>query len=271
MRIKISFKVDKLPILYRHRIMALIKESLNLSSPEYKRYLYPEKNSRFSKRIKPFTFSVTLPDGCEIKKEKFLIDENTEIEDIIFYLPLNTSLFLYISSCNYEFIVNLYNGFLRIKQFDLDPFNHINIILEKVFLIPEKKINTDEIVFKTNSPILIEDKTGRPLLPIDTDLSFFNEQFNIIHEKILQDLRADSGKKGKGLYQNLEIVPINIKKQIVKHTLKEFREKTGKPYMILTTFNGYFKIKGDPRDLLLLYQSGVGLRTGQGFGMVEVV
>lgn len=68
----------------------------------------------------------------------------------------------------------------------------------------------------------------------------------------------------------MEFIPINLKKQVVKHTLKGFREKTGKPYMTFTTFQGCFKLKGHPQDLQTLYQIGIGLRTGQGFGMVEV-
>jgi len=41
--------------------------------------------------------------------------------------------------------------------------------------------------------------------------------------------------------------------------------------MTLTCFEGCFRLKGDPRDLQMLYQIGIGLRTGQGFGMVDIV
>ncbi len=271
MRIRVSFKIEKLPILYRHRIMALIKESLSQSSPEYKEFLYPDKKSEYSKRVKPFTFSVVIPSACERRKERFLVDENTEIEDIVFYFPGNLSLFLFISSCDYEFIVNLYNGLLQIKKFDFDNLNNIEMTFERVFLLNEKKINDDEVIFRTNSPVLIEDKKGKPMLPEKSNLTEFTEQFNIIHGKILQDLREKNGIKGRGLCRTMEFEPVNIKKQVVKHTLKGFREKTGKPYMILTAFSGCFKLRGDTEDLRILYQSGVGLRTGQGFGMVEVV
>jgi CRISPR-associated endoribonuclease Cas6 len=57
----------------------------------------------------------------------------------------------------------------------------------------------------------------------------------------------------------------------MKHTfIKDFGAKTDKPYMTLTCFEGCFKLKSDPRDLQMLYQIGIGLRTGQRFGMVEV-
>ena len=36
MRIKVTFKTDKLPMIYRHRFMALIKEALQVSDPHYR-------------------------------------------------------------------------------------------------------------------------------------------------------------------------------------------------------------------------------------------
>jgi CRISPR-associated endoribonuclease Cas6 len=266
MRIKVTFRAKKLPILYRHMFMALIKKALENSDTGYKESLYPDKSSEHSKIAKPFCFSVSMPPGKTIKKEKIIIDEAIEIEDAVFHFPQNSSLSFYISSSEYQFMVCLYNGLLEMKSF---PFgNNINLKLERVFMLNEKKINGDEVVFKTNAPVLIEDKYGKPVLPLTDSLSpiaSFNEHFNAIHDRILKDVR------GQGLYREMEFVPIKLKKQVVKHTLKGFREKTGKPYMTLTCFEGCFKLKGDPRDLQMLYQIGIGLRTGQGFGMVDVV
>ncbi len=266
MRLKVIFKTDKLHILYRHRFMALIKEALKQSDAGYKESLYPDKNSEYSKVAKPFCFNVSIPADKNIKKEKIIIDEGVEIEDAVFYFPVNNSLSFYISSSEYQFMVCLYNGLLEIKTF---PFgNGIDLKFERVFIINEKKINSDEVMFRTNAPILIENKEGRPILPIASSLSpiaSFNEHFNAIHDRILKDIR------GEGLYREIEFIPVKLKKQVVKHTLRGFREKTGKPYMTLTCFEGCFKLKGDPRDLQMLYQIGMGQRTGQGFGMVEVV
>lgn len=263
MRVKATFKADKLPILYRHRVMALIKEALEKSDAGYKESLYPNKNSEHSKIAKPFCFSVAMPPGRTAKKEKIIIDEGVEIEDSVFYFPQNSSLSFYISSSEYQFMVCLYNGLLEMKTF---PFgNNINLMLERVFMLNEKTIADGEAIFRTNAPVLIEDKEGKPVLPFADSLQSFNEHFNAINDRILKDLR------GQGLYREMEFVPMKFKKQVVKHTLKGFREKTGKPYMTFTCFEGYFKLKGDPRDLQMLYQIGIGLRTGQGFGMVEVM
>lgn len=259
MRIRITIKADKIPILYRHRFIALIKEALKRTDTNYKEKLYPTGHLKVAK---PFCFSMIMPYGWTEKKEKIIIDEDIEIEDTVFYLPANNPISLYVSSCDYQFIKNLYNGLLDTKEFNFNK--EITLKLNKTFMLTEKEITHDEIVFKTNTPILIEDKKGKPILPLNSDSSF-NNHFNAIHNRILKDIR------GHGLYRELEFIPMKLKKQVIKHTLKEFREKTGKPYMTLTCFEGYFKLKGDPRDLQILYQIGIGLRTGQGFGMVEVV
>lgn len=130
-------------------------------------------------------------------------------------------------------------------------------------MLNEKKIENDSVTFKTLCPALIETKDGKPILPSD-NVEDFNIEFNAIHDRIFKDIR------GYGLKRALEFEPLSLKKQVVKHTLEGFREKTGKPYMTLTCFEGSFRLSGDPEDLRLLYQIGIGLRTGQGFGMVEV-
>jgi CRISPR-associated endoribonuclease Cas6 len=243
--------------------MALIKQALEKSDAVYKKSLYPDRDSEKSKIAKPFCFSISMPSGRTAKKEKIIIDEGVEIEDTVFHFPENSSLSFYVSSSEYQFMVCLYNGLLEMKGFKFS--DDVLIKLNRIFMLNEKKIAGDEIVFRTNSPILIENKDGKPLLPFDDTLQSFNEHFNAIHDRILKGLRD-----GQGLYREMELVPVEIRKQVVKHTLKGFREKTGKPYMTLTCFEGCFKLKGDPRDLQMLYQIGIGLRTGQGFGMVEI-
>jgi CRISPR/Cas system endoribonuclease Cas6 (RAMP superfamily) len=43
MRIKATFKTDKLPILYRHSFMALIKEALEKSDNEHSNLIKSER------------------------------------------------------------------------------------------------------------------------------------------------------------------------------------------------------------------------------------
>lgn len=289
MRIKITFVADKLPILYRHRFMALIKETLRRSNDGHKQKLYPDKELK-KEVVKPFSFSVILPHSKTRHEEEFQISKKPAptATDTVFYFAQNTSISMFISSSDYEFITALYNGLIDFKEKNEDfRFNDdIKLTFQRVFMLNEKKIISDEVIFKTLSPILIEKqiiettgnkekKTDKYILPsIDAYASdeAFNSIFNNIHNGILEDIRAENGIKGHGLYRQLEFIPIKLKKQVVKHTLKGFWTKNpDKPVMKFTCFEGCFKLKGDPRDLQMLYQIGIGLRTGQGFGMVEVV
>lgn len=276
MRLKIHISTNKLPILYRHRFMALIKEALRISAPEEKNYLYPDKN--LNKEItKPFTFCVQMPKNRQIRKEKFSVDIDFHVEDTVFYFDENEHLSMILSTCDPKNLINIYNGLLSLETFQFN--DEIILHIDRFFLMNEKKIDSDTVMFKTLSPILIEDKNDRPILPIciinrdmvsfgnfvDTDESNFEFHFNAVHDRILKDIR------GRGLKREIKFLPGKLKKQVVKHTLKGFREKTRKPYMTLTCFEGSFKLIGDPEDLQILYSIGIGLRTGQGFGMVEVV
>ncbi len=77
--------------------------------------------------------------------------------------------------------------------------------------------------------------------------------------------------KGREIEKPLKFKPINMKRDVVKHTLRKFRELTGRPIMYLTGNSGIFKLSGHPEDLKILYKIGIGTKTGQGFGMVEIV
>lgn len=261
MRIRVDFYTPKLPILYRNRFISLIKEALKKSDKSFKEKLYPEEKSETTKIVKPFCFCVLMPARREPKKEKILIDSNLEVEDTVFYFNENSYISWLISSSDYEFIANLYNGLLELKSFDF--CRNLKLHRKRIHLLREKPIKGESVAMKTLCPVLIETKDENPVLP-DDNLDIFNTEFNAIHDRILKDIR------GSGLKRELKFKPIEIKKRVVKHTLKGFREKTGKPYMTLTCFEGSFKLSGDPEDLRLLYQIGIGLRTGQGFGMVEV-
>ncbi len=263
MRLKVSFGCEKLPILYRHRFMALVKEAIKRSNLAYKNKLYPEDNVESLKITKPFCFSVQLPSDKKGVIEDITIEPGLKISEMVFYIPSTKWISFYVSSSDYEFTVSLYNGLLKLKEF---PFSDdITLKTKGVLVLKEKEITKGEAIFRTLSPILIQNKNNKPVLPYHDSLESFNEHFNAIHHRIFKDLR------GEGLYKPLEFVPLDVKKQVVKHTLKGFRETTGKPYMTLTCFEGIFKLKGDPRDLQMLYQVGMGLRRGQGFGMVEVL
>lgn len=260
MRIKFLFKIEKLPIIYRHRFVALIKESLSKSDEKLKNLYYPEKSLEKTKIAKPFSFAVKLPRNKSIVKENIEIDDGVTIEEEVFYFPENSFISYFITSYDYNFLISLYNAIITLKEFEL--FRGINIHFIKAVLLKEKKIDGNKICFRTLSPILIEDKDENPLLPIE-NLELFNRELNLIEGKIKKDLL------GSELKSNLVLTPIQVKKEKVKITIRNHRKEN--PILLFTPFSGTFVLEGDSEDLNFLYQKGIGLRTGQGFGMVEMV
>ncbi len=279
MRIKVFLQLQRIPIIYRHRLLALIKEALKLSDCDYKNELYPGKHSYLSKKTKPFSFSLFIPPEYSSKTEPFFIDGHISIKDTVIYPSSGIDVALFISSSDYQFIINLYNGLLKIKDFLFMEFPAPDgartkeyLRTGRVFMLKERTIDNDEVLFKTLSYISIEDEKDKPIdiftkdgKTINTvELERFNYHLNAIQERRLKDIR------GYGLKRPLEFLPIKMKRKGVKHTISGFRKQTGKPYMVLTTYQGTFCLRGAPEDLQLLYQTGIGLRTGQGFGMIDI-
>jgi len=253
MRLKVSITTEKVPIVFRHRVLAFIKRVLQTYDEEYQNNLYNTKTP------KTFTFNLVF-DRSNQKEEEFSIDEDVKIKDKVFYQDKPIS--LYISSNDYEFLINFINGVRRVQTFEFNKSDNIIWEIRKPDILKEKTIFNNEVTFQTNAPFVIETKDDKPVIFSD---EYFQEELNGVMDKIFKTLN------GRGLKETLEFVPITMKTVIAKHTLKKFREQTKKPIMYITGNVGVFKLKGHPEDLQTIYQIGLGNRTGQGFGMLEVV
>jgi len=261
MRVRILLKTDELPLLYRHRIMSMIKEALTRSDKNYKEFLYNGKVA------KPFTFSLMLPSTTQFVNKKITIDRNCEIEDKVALIDGHVSLF--VSSSDYRFMISLFTGLKKMGTFNfsyndcmLIDGKHINIEVKNISVLNEKTINNDFAIFKTMSPIALEAKDDEPITFSDDS---FERELNETMDRILRSVR------GFGLKRRLKFEHVKMSTKVIKHTLKDFREKTGKCIMYITGNSGTFKLSGDYEDLNTIYKIGLGNRTGQGFGMLEIL
>jgi CRISPR-associated endoribonuclease Cas6 len=271
-KIKILIRTSKVPIIYRHRIVSLFKEALKLSDLEYKHSLYD------SCVPKAFTFNLSFPQGFTIRKEPLQIDSQftpekfRELQNVeTFYLPENSFLSLWISSADYRFIISLYNGLRNLETFRFSTDDtmlvngeKINWKIKRIVPVNDRLVTKRTVTLKTCSPILIEKNINGKKKPILFTDDNFERELNFTMDKILSTLR------GYGLREPLSFKEIKMSVQKVKHTLKEFREKTGIPFMTLTGNRGIFQLQGHPEDINYIVKIGIGNRTGQGFGMVEV-
>ncbi len=260
MRFKILYDIDRLPVYYRNVFMSLIKESLKTSElgRKYLKDLFEYKEDdilKVNKSPRPFSFAVRF----NFDKERFKTEKD------VFYL--NSPAEFYISSVDPAFLITIYNGLINNKIYPFNYNNEVFINKGRVIFLNEKQINQSTVRFRTLSPILIEDKDGNPLLPgleKDNNYEFFLRELNFIMDSILKGLRG-----GIGLREELKFTPISIRKEVVKHKIKE-KNEIEKLYTF-TCFSGTFELSGEPGDLESVYKTGIGLRRAQGFGMVEVV
>lgn len=231
-----KMKNKKIGIGYRMFVLSMIKKILSDYDKEYfeSMFLYDGKKS---KRIKPFTFSVYFKD---YKIGTDFIEVNGEVKIII-------------SSADMKFNMILFNGLMAMNKYG--DFIKSSVNMEK-----NRKIENNEILMKTLSPIYIKGKDGKDL---DINDESYNEEFNYFADLILRSYR------GYGLNEKLEFTSLNMKKVVVKEEIQGFKEKTGKKFIYIKAYSGVFKLKGNIDDLGLLKELGVGARRS-GFGTIDL-
>ncbi|WIF95349.1 CRISPR-associated endoribonuclease Cas6 [Caminicella sporogenes] len=242
MRLRCEYKTEKIPLAYHMMFVSLIKEALKKSNKEYQKKLYCYEN-KTNKKIKNFCFSVFMKD-FEKKEDVFVINDKVVIN---------------ISTPDYEFFINLYNGLLKIKEFEYREFT-LNKV--RMSILREKNINEGCIVFNTLSPICIKDRDNKP---VDLEDDRFERELNYIVNKSLESYR------GYGIKEKIKFIPYKMKKVVVKQDIKKFKENTNKKYYYVNAYSGIFRLNGDIEDLKDIYLLGLGFKRSQGFGMIEVV
>ncbi|MCX7589783.1 MAG: CRISPR-associated endoribonuclease Cas6, partial [Patescibacteria group bacterium] len=263
-RIELKTKKEeiKIPSDYRRYISSLIKESFKRSGEDGN--IFFEKF--FSKnKPKPYTFSVVFPIK-EYKDKFFILREN--------YFNFN------FSSADYEFLLRIYNGLLKLR----DGFKIFNDNIEvesfKLFLKPNYTFK-EEVIFKTLSPVLIRN-------PKDGDRYFvlkgllngkkFKYAEETEEEEIIEALKLNlkslikMGIDRKLLDPGAENINIDIK-MLSGFKLSPSAHSSNKSnfFITLPAMRGQFQFKSNPEIIKFLYETGIGARRSEGFGMVEVV
>lgn len=242
MRLSCEYKTDELPVANKMMFVSLIKEALKRVNMEYYEKLYQfEGNS--NKQIKSFSFAVLLKD----------FDMQGEIFNIRDRIILN------ITTPDYEFGINVYNGLLNLQSFKYKDYS-LNKL--RITLVKEKFASEQQVVFKTMSPICMRNKEKGFIGPKD---DLYVETLNYIANKNLEVHR------GFGLKEPLQFEELSMKKVVVKEEISGFKESTSKNTFYVNAYSGTFKLTGDIEDLNFIYQSGIGFRRSQGFGMLEIV
>lgn len=237
LRITCSFQVAELPIAYRMGIVSIIKDALKLSDETYYEQLYGG-----TPQSKPFVFAPYFHE-FQLEGNKIVLKKMD----------------LTLSSPDHEFLLHFYNGLQKKKQFQ---YKKHEFVRDAIHMQAEELITESSVVFKTQSPMLVENEVGKPLAPASSD---YNYHFNYLADMILKEYR------GIGLFSPLRMEPLKMKKVVIKETNHYFIEQFGeKKYLFYTGYQGLFRLTGEPADLQLLYQLGISLRRNQGFGLFKI-
>jgi len=238
----------------RSPILSLIKEAIQQSGPDgmdfYQRWYHDNTT-------KPFTFAPYFP--LARRGEESVLDG-----DFFQFL---------FSTTDYEFLMRLYNGLLAIPEsFRLfgQPFR-----LKKCHLLPNRSIPEGRVTFKTLSPLLVRDpKNGDTYLyPEDGSLKVKGKDpdqwkyWRAVDDSTLREalhisLRNLAGTDTLTIREyRFQIVPIRHGSHNPDH-----------PYtMTLPGLKGTITLEASSQVLQYLYDVGIGARSSEGFGMLEVV
>ncbi|MGL4849408.1 MAG: CRISPR-associated endoribonuclease Cas6 [Clostridium sp.] len=233
-----KMKENKISLSYRMFFASLIKNCLSKADKEYfdKIFFYEGKKS---KKIKPFCFSVYLQD-FKIKDDS--IEVNGDVKFII-------------SSADMKFNILIFTALMGMNSYG-------DFIKKSVKMQDDKMVEANECIMKTLSPIYMKNKDGSQALLDDEN---YGELFSYYADLILQSYR------GYGLKEELQFIPLKMKKTVIKEEIQGFTEKTNKKFMYLNGYTGIFKLKGNVEDLNLLKELGVGGRRSTGFGNIDLV
>lgn len=225
-----------LPINYSHIMQSIIFNSINYN--QYSNFLHSE-GYKFGKKIyKMFQFS-HLSGHYSVKDHRITFDNEIEFE---------------VRSVAPDFIKALKEGF------DNNGITYINRHFDKLEThIDDKTIEGEQIIIKMSTPVTVyvtDDKTGKTIFyPPDMD-----EFAELIQNNFIRKYAAYTG-----------VVPDeDIYIRMLDVTQKDKFVTKYKGFYV-SGWYGEYLLEGQRKYLDFLYQTGIGSRNSQGFGMFDVL
>lgn len=257
MRFKITLNIEKhifgnsLPFNYQYEQSAVIYKILSMANKEYSEWLHNNGFISDSKQFRLFTYSRLNIPLYEIDKTRgcILIKSNT-VDWYVSFLPEEST---------EKFVQGVFmNQTIQLGNYK----NKIQLHVQNIEVLPSPVFET-EMMFETLSPICIglRGENGKTdyLSPNDSRTK------EAILFGLISKYHAFYGKPFEGSHDfNFEVL------NIPKSTLVTF--KAGKPEE--SKVRGYmcrFRMKADNILMKMMYESGIGMKGSQGWGMVKVI
>jgi CRISPR-associated endoribonuclease Cas6 len=242
------------------------KENINLYL-DYRRYFISFikkvfKSTNLFKEIynektyKPFVFSTYFENNFKIENSNKTINASNRVS------------FLF-SSGDPVIITNFYNGLITLKNTLKNQFlsiGNLSLQIKSVKLLNYKKINSNKVIFRTLGICVFTNPEANKkefqnfyILPSDNI-----EKFNEILLKTTND-KYNFLMNNSNFYR----IKLNLIQKDGEESIKEVLVKHYDGY--IRGFRGTFELQGDKEILQFVYDYGLGVRTGQGFGLLEIV
>ncbi|MFA5524653.1 MAG: CRISPR-associated endoribonuclease Cas6 [Tissierellales bacterium] len=221
-------------------ILSILKNCFSTYSKEYYNSLYEETKNK----AKDFTFSLFM-NNCKFLKEEINVPDK--------------KIYLNFSTYNYEDGIMFYNSFLTSKGKNF-PVKNNSITIGKINLRREKTIFSNEVVFKTMSPIVVREHNG------DNNKTWYHSLSSQKGQIVFMENLRYQLKEAFGERVEFDFKDINVDISI------DNREVKIKNYGIEVLSNiAKIRIQAQPYILDYLYKAGIGSKRGSGFGMVDIL
>lgn len=224
-----------LPIDFRRYFISLIK-TMSEGSQLFKRF--DQDRPGFS----PYVFGVSFSKIIQI---------DTSADQMVVKPPVN----LIVSTGLFDVMTTFCNGAIRMT----DKETVLGLKVDQVQLLPLKKITSEQVIFKTFSHVVLRGPNGY----LDgSNIAQMEEAINWQIQSRAKFLREEySAEINLAEFGTVTVLPnSSYRKGVCFHYGGQ-----------LTTLQGQLVLAGPSDAMQFLYDYGIGVRGGQGFGLLEVV
>ena len=155
--------------------------------------------------------------------------------------------------------IDFYNAFVKNLYQEIRFSNLNSIKITRIVVQKERKIVSNTVVFRTQSPLIVRDhhpESGKDWYYSCNDMNF--EKF--LKRNLYNQLKDKFSEKIEKDLENLSIRKVDMKKIIVtSYGIK------------MASSIGSFEMEGEQYILNEIYQSGAGSKKSLGFSMVDIV
>jgi CRISPR-associated endoribonuclease Cas6 len=175
---------------------------------------------------------------------------------IMINLILEKKYFFILSSVLDNFLVDISNSFIKKSSFKLED----NILyLKSIEIIKLPNFNQKENIIYLLSPITVYST-------INKKTYFYSPNENKFYELIKQNLL----KKYKAYYKDYNVDNFDFDIELLKFDNKRDKKVIVYKNNCIISYEGMYKISGDKEILKFAWNTGLGSKNSQGFGMFEV-